>query len=328
MAEKFRVVTDLDTVEVSLVGQGAQRKKFAFFKDGDQTMDETKLEFLKTLLETEAENEGKLEATLLKQEVDEKARDAVRGALRLLSALKDKISADCMKELAAMAGYPAPTATPAATPAEKQAEEDEKKKEEEKKARDDLQYPAPGETRKAGHKDETEEEKMKRERMAAIAKEAGVDADSVPVAMAPMIEALWKQNLETKEQLKKEIDLRETTKAITKARDEYGHLPASPDELGPILKSLQDTDPEQAKKIEAILKRSNVIIQKGSLLEQFGSDYGGGEGSVVSQIETRAKEMVQKGLAKTKEQAFAKVLDMEPELYEQYQNEKRSLTRH
>jgi hypothetical protein len=97
---------DLKVEEVSLVPRGANRKRFLLLKSalgGDSAMyDETLLD---RVLSTDLENESEIEETLKAQGLSDKARNAVKGALRLLNAYRDELPPDIINTLASLAGY-------------------------------------------------------------------------------------------------------------------------------------------------------------------------------------------------------------------------------
>ncbi len=105
---KINKLTELDTLGVSLVKRGANRKRFALAK-AEEPMDE--IEILKAVLEddTEFENAEQVAEAIEKAQLSAKAQSAVKGALRLLNAFKDELPEDTLDMLATMAGFPSPS---------------------------------------------------------------------------------------------------------------------------------------------------------------------------------------------------------------------------
>jgi hypothetical protein len=102
---------DLQVDEVSLVPRGANRKKFLILKSmlGGDAMDQSMIE---RILDADLEDEERVDAVLKAQGLSDKARNAVKGALRILNAFKDELPNDILNTLASLAGYgyaPAPT---------------------------------------------------------------------------------------------------------------------------------------------------------------------------------------------------------------------------
>jgi TolA-binding protein len=127
--------------------------------------------------------------------------------------------------------------------------------------------------------------------------------------------------LASEELAKKERDERITKEFIAKAA-EYKGLSVGAAELGPILKGISEKAPDEYAKLEPILKAASEAIQKGNLFKEHGT---GGEASsatdALSKLNQIASEMVQKNAGMTREQAFAKAVEQNPDLYRQYRSE-------
>jgi len=282
---------DLDAVEVSLVPRGANKKKFLIFKEVDSPMEE----ILKAVLETELENESRVEEVLKAAKLSDKAKGAVKGALRLLNAYKDELPKDIMKTLAELAdyGYPAPTEK---AKGKKDEEEDEKKK---------YGYPAP--TKK---------------------EDGSYDFSSIPEEVRPAVEALWKEQQEAVKKaeelekvLKEERDKQLRKEYIQKAADEFANLPTKPEEFGLVLKGLAEKAPEEYAKLEGVLKAANEAIEAGALYAEVGRGGAPAGDSAVAKVEAMAAGLVQKDANLSRADALAKVLAENPQLYEQYRKE-------
>lgn len=84
--------------EVSLVRRAANRRKFLLLK-------EDTVEELIALLKLALENEDQIDQELAKAKLSAKAINAVKGALRLLSAYKDELPTNILNTLAKLGGY-------------------------------------------------------------------------------------------------------------------------------------------------------------------------------------------------------------------------------
>ncbi len=283
---------DLEAVEVSLVPKGANRKRFLIFKEDDPPMQE----ILKAILETELDDEKKVDEVLKAAKLSDKAQNAVKGALRLLNAYKDELPKDIMKTLAGLAGYG---------------------------------YPEPTEKQKGKDKDDDEDKKKKYGYPAPVKKEDGSwDFSGIPEEVRPMVEALWKEHLEEVKKreelervLKEERDKQARKEFIQKAATEFGNLPVKPEEFGLVLKGLAEKAPEEYAKLEGVLKAANEAIEKGALFAEVGRSGALPGASAMSKIEAVANSLVQKDASMTKEQAIAKALELHPELYTEYLQE-------
>lgn len=98
------LLTNLDTLEVSLVGRGANKRTFAIRKAGETTMEIDKV--TAAILEAPFEYEDKVEAVLKAEpEMDASAKKQIKQALKLLSAFKDQLSGPAFKTLAGIVGF-------------------------------------------------------------------------------------------------------------------------------------------------------------------------------------------------------------------------------
>ncbi len=319
--DQINAVTGLNTVEVSLVDRGANRKRFAFFKSEEKMAGME--EMFKVILDTEVANESKFEEIFKQDEMDDETKEAARAALRLLTAFKDKLPEDVVEKLAKAADYPMPE--------KKQAEETEET-EEEKAER--LAKQAEDEEGEKLAKQKEEEEAMMKSGNLPILKDGSPDLSSVPVAVRPVIQALWKQGAEDRALLKAanaavavERDLREVKEHTEKAAAEYGSV-GSPAEIGKIMKSLGDLDPKIAESMGAILKSANAVIDKSNMFAQLGSGRVPDESSAEARLEELTNNYMQKNAASkmTHAQAYNAVLKSAEgkRLYAEYNEEQKT----
>lgn len=282
---------ELDGLEVSLVPWGAVGKKFFLTKEGDVLMDPKELQ---TLFETELENSDKIEEVLKAGKMPDKAHAAIKGALKLLSAVKGDLPEDMRKsmlpKLAAQVGYGYP----------------------EPKTKEDANYKIPtvkegGELDFDGVAPEVKDGvtalwKIAREREAAVVKER---------------DAVKKELDDTKSKLDAEVDDRRTKEFIAKAA-EFDKLPIKAEEYGPVLKKLHDTDKELYEKQLDILKAANEGNAK--LFEEAGA---AGEGTLETEPEKKLKAkadaiMKEDKSGMTPEQAYDQAMRENPELYQEH----------
>lgn len=269
MANKLESVI---TAEVSLVPKGAVKKKF-FLRKEDAEVEE----IIKAILEKEMD---------LKEidslNISDKAKAAVKGAIKLLNAYKDELKPNMLDMMAEMMGL-------------------NKAKDKKKDKKSDYGYAYP------------------------VKKDGSLDLEAIPEEMRPMVEVLWKENEENKkraeEAIKKSQEIEDKAKRaefIAKAEKEMGFLPIAPDKLGPILKSIAENVPNVYPEIEGLLKQVSKISEQSNLFKSVGSDAR--DVSAWNAIEAKAQEIIAKENI-TKEQAIAKVLKQNPELYEVYRKE-------
>lgn len=120
---------------------------------------------------------------------------------------------------------------------------------------------------------------------------------------------------------KAERDHRLTQEYIAKAKT-YVNLPVDPSEFGPVLKRLHETMPdEDVELLTKALSSSNELVASTGIFSEIGKQGGAGGYEVISKVDAKAKEMVEKSTDMTLEQARAKVLEDSPDLYDEYLQE-------
>ena len=123
---------------------------------------------------------------------------------------------------------------------------------------------------------------------------------------------------ELEEVLKAERDERLTKEYIAKAKEEYENIPGkTSEELGKILKSLNESDAEAAKEIEEILKATNAIIAKSELFVEAGKTTQETEDDAYGKLNNMAKKLSQDtNISYAK--AFTQIMEANPDLYAEY----------
>lgn len=168
---------------------------------------------------------------------------------------------------------------------------------------------------------------------APAAEEAPVSEDDVlksaPEAVRNMVEALRKSADENaaravaaEAELTKSRDAAADAEAIEKAKA-WSHLSLDAEVLGKALRRLASVDEDLAKSIVAVLASVNAQAESANIFAEIGKSAVPAEGvTAIDRISVLAKRAVEKGEAKTFEQAFANVAGSNPDLYSQYINEK------
>lgn len=300
-------LVELETVEVSLVDKGANRRTFAIRKAEKRTM-----QVIDAILSAPFEHRAAVAEHLKKMEMSPQATEAVEAAMQLLSAVQEEMPEDMMKQLMAMAGMA----------------KEEEEEEEAEKAEGDEEEEAPEATEEAAEaladegaeaaEEETEKEDDEEEMQKRLA--------ALPKDMRGMVEQLWKSNrseIAKREELEGQIKKAEQEKRlgnfITKARADFSSLPAKPEELGAFMSGL---DVEAAAFAQSLLKSANEMIAHGGVTSEIGkSSTDAQELDSISKAEQMAAEIVEKeGI--TKAAAKGKVWKQNPELYAAYLLEK------
>lgn len=117
---------------------------------------------------------------------------------------------------------------------------------------------------------------------------------------------------------KGERDARELREYISKASDDFSHLPTDSAEVGAILKSAHDLDPELATKLETVFKAASALCEDAKLFTERGIE-GGAISKAEDKVTTLAKGLMEKDGNLTFEQAYDQALDSNPSLYTEIQ---------
>lgn len=141
----------------------------------------------------------------------------------------------------------------------------------------------------------------------------------LPPQVQNIITDLQKRAQVAEEIAKAEREARITKEYVAKAA-QFTHLGINAEEFGPILKSLAETNPEGYAKLEATLKSLNTVVEKSVLLEEIGKSNSAAAGAW-ERIEKRAEEIRKSEPGLTKEQAIARVMRDDPQLYAEYVKE-------
>lgn len=141
-------------------------------------------------------------------------------------------------------------------------------------------------------------------------------------------EALEKRLTIAEAVAKKAVDEAELVTLSKRAEKDYPHLPCTSEEKGAVLKFVEGASKEVKEAISKMFKAGNealssLFIEKGS----SASDPGGAE----EKIDAIAKQLVAENVSKGDKQltyavAYAKTLEMHPELYNEYLREHKSQT--
>ena len=154
-----------------------------------------------------------------------------------------------------------------------------------------------------------------------------VDVAAISKAVEEKFSEQLKKQAEDNEKLQKaldaEKDLRITKEFISKAA-EYKNLGTKPDDFGKVLKEIaQKVIPETYTELEKVLAGADEKIGKNDIfLKEIGS---GGEAvlETIDKVNKMVEEIRKTDPKITKEQAEAKVWMEHPELYREYEAEKR-----
>ena len=292
---------ELETVEVSLVDKGANKRTFAIKKSEKKEMD-----VIEAILAAPFEKGDAIMDRLKKAELSEQAVEGIKSAVQILSAFQEEVPANLLKDLMALGGF-----------SKQEEEEDEEKPEAAEEAAPDGETPEADEEEEAEkQEDEEEDEEEMQKRLAAL-----------PKNMRSMVEQLWKSNKsaitkaeELEAKIKKAEDEKRLSECVAIAKAEFGALPVKADNLGSFIKSLDGMD--NADFVLGLLRSSNEMIAANGLTTEIGKSTSvTNDKTSIAKAERMADALMEKeGITKAK--ALANVWKNNPSLYAEYQQQK------
>jgi len=292
---------ELETVEVSLVDKGANKRTFAIKKSEKKEMD-----VIEAILAAPFEKGEAIIERLKKAELSEQAVEGIKSAVQILSAFQEEVPANLLKDLMALGGF-----------SKQEEEEEEEKPEVAEEAAPEGETPEADEEEEAEkQEDEEEDEEEMQKRLAAL-----------PKNMRSMVEQLWKSNKsaitkaeELEAKIKKAEDEKRLSECVAIAKAEFSALPVKADNLGSFIKSLDGMD--NADFVLGLLRSSNEMIAANGLTTEIGKSTSvTNDKTSIAKAERMADALMEKeGITKAK--ALANVWKNNPSLYAEYQQEK------
>jgi uncharacterized small protein (DUF1192 family) len=126
---------------------------------------------------------------------------------------------------------------------------------------------------------------------------------------------------ETEEVLKSERTTRANAEAIAKAKA-WNFLSLDAEKIGPALRQLAEVDADLAKSVEDALTSVNAQAESANIFAEIGKSANPTSGSAYEQLTSMAKSATEGKSGLTFEQAFSDAVTSNPDLYNQYLNEK------
>jgi hypothetical protein len=304
-------LTDITTDEVSLVGKGANRKKFLLTKSREGTMEELLKELLEELKPIEGEKD--LLADLKKGKFSAEETSTVQAAIRLLSGVADKIkkSGIVVKAFETKADPPAV----------------------EKKDIVEFLKAAKAEDRAAIAKDLNIDAAKFEEAFGPAKTDEGLilkadgtlNVDALPKELRPAMQLLFKDRQETAAKLKtaeekiEKADQEKKRAVYIEKAAEFKDLPnVNVEELADTLMKLEDQDGE---KILKQLRANKEVIEKGDFFTERGRGGGGAGGTAIEKVNQLVSGLIKKDDKLDQAGAIQIVMKENPALYQEYVNE-------
>ena len=281
------MLSGLQTAELTLTKRGANNRRFAMTKGGIP-MDP---EVLQALIGTPAEGEDQFLATLKSQGVTDKEQiDAAVASYRVQKGMKDLVSDDVMATVAKSAGY------------EKTAKAVGKDE-----GVDDAEPNATS--------GKVDPEAKKKDKLGKTKKSLNLaDLDDGTRAY---VEGVFKSHAAMEERtasleavVKSLQDEKQEQHYVAKAAKDYAHLPLGERQIGLMLKSAHDMNPEFAKGFEGLLGRMDEMVEKSAMLTTMGAVNKANEGGAWDKLQTLANGIVQKSAESGKDVSASQALDL------------------
>jgi len=305
--------TDLSSLsvhEVSLVKRGANKRKFALWKSED-----FKMKDLTAAILSSPGNDGNDE--IVKQMVidgiSKEGQSTIEDAMKLLSAVKEELNSGLLDKIQSALGLKAE---------ESQSEFDRGEESEgarvadEEKSQSEFDRGEESEgtslSDKGKLKSEEELEKGPDDPLAKALLKAYDD---------PRIKALFKSNEELQSKIQKHEDEKREKEFIQKADEHYSMVPgASSQEVGILLRELDDISPSLCGKVEGILKSTNAFAKNSGIFSEQGTSQNESISGISNQndFDNEIEKMAKHRVAKTGEpylKAYEKTLKENQDLY-------------
>ena len=250
--------------------------------------EQLKEDILKSILETD---EGEVSRVLKEAGLEGEAAGVLEAAAKLLKAYRDELPDDALRILAKACGLP---------------EKEPAAKNDPKKEGAGTEGPAEGLSKDAIAKMDPE--------VKAIFEKMAADSHTAT------------ERAERAENIAKSLQDEKVLKEYVEKAGDLSHLPVEPLKFGPVLKALGEGHPTEFEEILRVLKAADAALAKSELFKEIGKA-GSGETSAEAAVYAKARGLVAKDADMTFDEAVAKVLEDDPELYERYEDERQAAAR-
>ena len=250
--------------------------------------EQLKEDILKSILETD---EGEVSRVLKEAGLEGEAAGVLEAAAKLLKAYRDELPDDALRILAKACGLP---------------EKEPAAKNDPKKEGAGTEGPAEGLSKDAIAKMDPE--------VKAIFEKMAADSHTAT------------ERAERAENIAKSLQDEKVLKEYVEKAGDLSHLPVEPLKFGPVLKALGEGHPTEFEEILRVLKAADAALAKSELFKEIGKA-GSGETSAEAAVYAKARGLVAKDADLTFDEAVAKVLEDDPELYERYEDERQAAAR-
>lgn len=155
----------------------------------------------------------------------------------------------------------------------------------------------------------------------------GKDEDPVVKAMStldPAVrEVVEKSQRDATEAIAKarQLEVEKRDREYTDIAKGFGPLTVKAEEFGPVLRKVADDHAEEASEIVRVLQSAAEAVKHANILKAQGADASDDEGSAIAKLNAKAAEIRKSDSQLTKEQAFTKASEENPDLVQEYRQE-------
>ncbi len=278
--------------------RGANRKEYLLVKE-----DRMKSDVVLSILETPDEEVGKI---LKEAQIEGEGGDVLAFMGKFLKSYKDKLPADALTIIGKACGYPEPV-----------------KLKEPAKQKKDSQGSGEGGSDDEGCEDGDDSEGYGYPRLQQ-------KMEKMDPELKGFFDKLLADNQASRTEareagkLAKSLQLENLTKAYTVKAQGLPHIPGlSVEKMAKAFMAVGESHPDEFKDLYKCLKAADEFIEKSTAWDEIGRGQEGTGGSTYQKILTMAQGLVQKSDKPLLiEEAIEKVLDLYPEMYEEYEAER------
>lgn len=305
---------DLHSVEakfISFVPRGANKKEYLLVKE-----DRMKEDILKAILETP---DGDLSSLLKEAKIEGEAADILAGAAALIKSYKDKLPDNALELLAKACGYPKPTV-------------EEKGKGQAGQKEEGGKPDQSGAGQDEGDDEGQEDEQDGQDKKDICYGYPATKEDLAKMDLDPKTRSMLEKALDERDEARangaealkiaKELKDEKILKEYQEKTGELKHLPVTVAKHAPIFKTIGEAHPQEFAEILNILKAAERLAAISDAYREIGKHGEGGSGSAEGVVYEKARGLVAKSDDLTFDEAVAKVLEDEPELYARYEEER------
>ena len=283
--DKVTALTDVETLEVSLVKRGANQKRIAIAKTEELMADKDQDEIIRAASELPHDKDGEIDEILKAAKLSTKGARAVKSALKTLDAYQDEIPKGLVARLSKLLDF------------DEEEDEDEMKKSKVKKDGEVVELQTKLDALWKSNQEQVELLKKAEDR-ALEAEKAKADAETV---------------------LKTEREAAEFKALVEHCQKSFPFVTGSAEDKAKTLSALRTVAAEQATAVEASWLAANEHLSKSEIFKSAGSDIAAAAPVTAREkMDRKVQEIRAAQPNMTREQAVAHVVKTDKALSGEY----------